>query len=179
MKKTFTIASIADITPWRPFLLEVFAEVKKKGQCEDPARTLREVEHRHANNGMACKTWLVFDRKKLGDGETTEDGRPETGHLPTAAVSAVVVSDVVLDGEGRRWLDLWLGWIRKGEHAAPMHAAVEKIDEVARSMDCAGTQIKGRLGFERWAQQFGFHPVAVVCQKPLVNVGRRIGHHGQ
>lgn len=168
MKKHYTITSISDIAPWRSFLLGVFGEIRKKGQCKDPERTLREVEHRHANNPLACKVWLVLDVSKLREREAAGGGQ-----LPVEAVSAVVVTDVVIDGDGDRWLDLWLGWIRKGEHAAPMHAAVQKIDEVAASMDCAGTQIKGRRGFERWAQQFGWQPVAVICQKPLGSVGRR------
>jgi hypothetical protein len=166
MKKAFTITSITEIAPWRAFLLEVFGEISRKGQCKDPARTLAEVEHRHSSNPLACKVWMALDTAKLRETKTA-------GELPELAVSAVVVTDVVMDGDGLRWLDLWLGWIRKGEHAAPMHAALAKIDDVAASMTCAGTQIKGRLGFERWARQFGFQPVAVICQKPLGMVGRR------
>jgi len=177
--KTYTITSVVDLAPWREFLLGVLGDLRKKGQCDDPARTLKEVEHRQGNNALACKIWLVLDLEKLRKIEdgAAEDRGPETV-AAMAAVSAVVVTDVVMDGEGRRWLDLWLGWIRKGEHAAPMHAAVAKIDEVAASMGCAGTQIKGRRGFERWALQFGFQPLAVICQKPLGKVGRRKEHHG-
>lgn len=158
--KAYIITSIEDFEPWRAFLLRVLGELQRKHECNDPVKTLAEIERRHGNNELACKVWLVIDRvaaRGMAPGEGIE-----------TAVCAVLVTDVNMDEVGARWLHLWLGWIRKGEHAAPMHFGLDAIDDVARDMNCVGiTASSGRRGYDRWIAQFGFRMRTVWFEKRL------------